>query len=783
MIFSAFVRSRVLVLLALSLLTVFPATAQNVELVPVPIENDEGGPVRITGAVTYTNPFFTAGVEEPMVILEDQAGFVRRDRGFLMPPESQVLGQITSDFFTSPFYYSISLPIEPAATLVDVDNDGEEDTGVMVYAIAYWNNVFGPPELEERDLYGGGWSTAYVSTRVDPDRSDNYEIRGGTLLIYAPDDKQGFPTSWGDDGLLFTEDDPTGLVPQGYTLVNLDTDPFTFSRPREAVVDLIEGELSEVDDFSSMTYTEAFDAMIDKFRREYAFTEFKGIDWDAKAEEFRPLFEEAEAQNDQAAYEWALLQFLWSIPDGHVGMSFTPSLEARFIAATEGGLGLAATELSDGRIIASLVLNGGPAEQAGVEPGAELLAINGEDFDAVIENTVAWSAPFSTRDYERLQKLRYALRFPVGEQVELTFRNPNESEPETVTLTAIAERASFNATSFTAGLTGFELPVEYDLLLGGYGYVRIYSFFDNDRLTVDLWERMINTLNRNNIRGLIIDMRQNGGGNGFLADQLAAYFFDEPHVLGNTGFYDEATGEFVFDPDTRDRFFLPPEDQRYRGDIALIISPGCVSACEFFSYNMTIENRATVVGHYTTGGMGGSVEQFYMPGPINVQFTVGRAVDADGNIHIEGQGVKPDVRVPVTEESVLSNEDALLNAAIEVLNRRTAATTHEQGVIALDERVSGTLAFNTRHRYTFSTEDDVVIDIVLTGDTGLDTVLRVYDENGAIITENDDARLGTYDSAIMELEISANSTVIIEVGAYTDSGEGAYTLTVTKSII
>src|SRR5690606_30872674 len=153
---------------------------------------------------------------------------------------------------------------------------------------------------------------------------------------YAPDDKQGFPTSWGDDGLLFTEDDPTGLVPQGYTLVNLDTDPFTFSRPREAVVDLIEGELSEVDDFSSMTYTEAFDAMIDKFRREYAFTEFKGIDWDAKAEEFRPLFEKAEAQNDQAAYEWALLQFLWSIPDGHVGMSFTPSLEARFIAATEG---------------------------------------------------------------------------------------------------------------------------------------------------------------------------------------------------------------------------------------------------------------------------------------------------------------------------------------------------------------------------------------------------------------------------------------------------------------
>ena len=49
--------------------------------VPVPegqfpfaeILNDEGGPVSIIGEVEYTNPFFTAGVAEPIVILEDQA--------------------------------------------------------------------------------------------------------------------------------------------------------------------------------------------------------------------------------------------------------------------------------------------------------------------------------------------------------------------------------------------------------------------------------------------------------------------------------------------------------------------------------------------------------------------------------------------------------------------------------------------------------------------------------------------------------------------------------------
>lgn len=78
------------------------------------IVNDEGGAVTVSGVVTYTNSNFTLGVAAPMVILEDQAGFIDRDRGFLLPPASQTLGQITSDFYTSPFSYTIAFQIEPA---------------------------------------------------------------------------------------------------------------------------------------------------------------------------------------------------------------------------------------------------------------------------------------------------------------------------------------------------------------------------------------------------------------------------------------------------------------------------------------------------------------------------------------------------------------------------------------------------------------------------------------------------------------------------------------------
>jgi len=650
------------------LLPTATAWAQTKRLAPAEIINDEGGPVAIRGQVSYTNAFFTLGVASPMVILEDQAGFVDRNEAFLLPKASQTLGQITSDFSTSPFSYTVALPIEPQASLRDVDNDGTTDTGVMVYAVAYWTNTFGDPFLEERDLYGGGWSTAYASTRVSDDADSKREIIGGKFLVYAPDEQQGFPSSFGVDGLLFTADDPTVVLPPGYTVVDLDSEPFTFDRAREIEIDLIEPESAALEDFSGLSYTAAFDAMIEKMRKEYAFTELKGIDWDGLSQEFRPRFEAAEKEQDAREYLRALHDFAFAIPDGHIS---GPRLAEEFQRQASGGVGLAIRDVDDGvddgRTIVNFVGADGPADKAGIELKAEILAINGTPVDEFVDNAVTWSGPFSTDHFRRLQKLRYALRSQVGTEFAITFQNPGATTAQTVTLTSVLESESFLFSSFDAGLTGFETPVEYKRLDNGYGYVKIYSFSDNSLLTIQLWERMLQTLKRSNAPGLIIDMRQNGGGSGFLADQMAAYFFDEPHKLGNHGEYDEKRAEFYFDPRTEDRFYLPSEDLRYQGKVAVLVGPNCASACEFFSYDMTIEKRAAIVGQYPTAGLGGSVNQFKMPEQQFFQFTIGRAVDMNGEIHIEGKGVQPTVQVPVDEETLFATGDPVLDAAVEYL--------------------------------------------------------------------------------------------------------------------
>lgn len=767
----------------LVVLSFFSSAASPVALAqtipPADIVNDEGGAVAVSGVVTYTNAFFTLGVAAPMVILEDQAGFVDRNEGFILPKESQTLGQITSDFYTSPFSYTIALPIEPQASLRDVDNDEGEDTGVMVYAIAYWTNTFGDPFLEERDLAGGGWSTAYASTRVSDDVSTRREIIGGKFLVYAPDDQQGFPTGFGADGLLFTEDDPTSGLPQGYTVVDMDTDPFTFDRSREPVIDLIEPEGTALDDFSSMSYSEAFDAMIEKMSKEYAFTEYKGIDWEAKSAEFRPRFVEAEEAQDVRAYLTALRDFAWSIPDGHVS---GPNLGDEFSLATGGGLGIAVRELDDGRVLVNFLLEGSPAAEAGIEEKTEILAINGEPISEAISNTVAWSAPFSTEHSKHLQQLRYVTRFPVGTKVELTFKNPGDTEEETVELEAVPERESFSFSSFNVGRTGFEQPVEYELLDEGYGYAKIYSFADNDLLSVQLWERMIRTLNAAQVPGLIIDMRQNGGGSGFLADQMAAYFFDESLELGNAGQYDEETGDFFFDERTIDRFYLPAEDLRYHGKLALLIGPNCNSACEFFSYDMTLQDRAAVVGQYPTAGLGGSVQQFRMPEGEMFQFTVGRAVDMNGEIHIEGKGVPPTVKVPVDEETLFGDGDPILEAAVAYLDEATHIETTDGGAVALGDEVTGDLTPGVRVRYTLDVKQDDRISLYVEDESGaLDTVLSLYDTGDNLLLVNDDATEETVNSAIEDLEIPVDLTLVVEVATKDDEGEGAYTLRIVDA--
>ncbi len=635
--------------------------ATSTPLPPMPVQPGAANPdepVFVTGTIPFTSPFFLSSSAEPFVLLEDEAGFVARDLEFEFPLVSQAIGpvEIVDD---STATYSLALPAIPQGTAVDVDHDGESDTGIQVFAVAYWANTWGGPFLERRD--GRGWSTAYTSAITDPD--NDYEIIGGTLIIWAPDDQQQFPTGFGEDGKLFTEDDPVAPVLPGYSLVNLDQEPFRIYKEPRPELTLLEGEIA-VNDFSDMSYTDAFDALFAKVSREYPFTEDKSVDWDALYEEFAPRV--AEARSDVQFYR-ALRDFAFSIPDGHVGGLFNRDA---FLEEQAGSFGMILAELTDGRVLVTDVLPGTPADRAGIEVGAEILEWDGQAIaKAISEVNPNLFSSHSTETARRQDQIVFLTRVPIGTRIAITYRNPGQTQPDDVTLTAVQEVDSLVQVLFPPA-EALNLPVEADVLEEtGIGYIRVSSFSDDDNLTARLWERYINQLIDNDVPGLIIDLRRNGGGNGSLANAFAGFFFDEEVILSQRSYYNERTQQFELEgiPSV-----IEPAPVLYEGPIAVLIGPNCVSACEGFAYALSRGQRAIMVGNFPTAGAFGEVGrgQYQLPGDLRLQFPTGRPETPDGRLLIEGTGVVPDIVVPVTEDQVLGRDDPVLAAAVEALLER-----------------------------------------------------------------------------------------------------------------
>jgi C-terminal processing protease CtpA/Prc len=634
-------------------------TPTSLPLIPVqPGGENVDEPVFIYGDIPYTSPYFHNTISAPFVMLEDQAGFFQRDRQFNFPLLGQVIGpvEIQPD---STLTYSLSLPSIPQSTALDVDNDGNQDAGVQIFAVAYWSNTWGGPFLEERD--GSGWSNAYTSTITDPERGD--EIIGGILVVWAPDSEQSFPTGFGEDGLLFTSDDPMGSIPAGYNIVDLNQEPFSVFKQARTKIDLIEGP-GAVNDYSNLSYDEAFDTLYQKVSREYPFTQEKQINWENLYQVHSKVVAEASTETE---FFRALRDFAFSIPDAHISLSLFPEI---FYEERGGGFGLVLRELSDRRVIVTDVFPELPAEEEGIQVGAEISVWDGLPIDEAISSVVPDFGPYSTDHHKRLEQIAFLTRVPPGENVEITYQNPGSPEPVETTLESVPEYDSLFESLPVFQKDKLALPVEGSLLPDtGLGYLRINTFSDDYNLLASSWNHFIERLQENEIPGLIIDLRNNSGGSGGIALDFASYFFDQEIPLYDGYYYSDESGEFESNgfPSS-----IKPGPLHYEGEIAVLVSPYCFSACEGFAYAMTQQNRSIIIGHYPTAGAFGEVGrgQYLLPDDLSMQFPTGRPLSPQGDVVIEGQGVKPDILVPVTEESASGQSDVILETAIDELLKK-----------------------------------------------------------------------------------------------------------------
>ncbi len=664
-------------------------------------------PQVISGEFEYTNSIITDYYVEHAVALVDMHGFVTRDREWEIPVESQTLGFLDMDVENKNGTFWLQLPAQPAAASVDVDNDNQSDAGVQVFVVAYWPNLTGGPfsEGDDRSL---GWPSYLTSAITDTENND--EVIGGKLVVWAPDTAQQFPTGFGADGLLFTADDPVGSVPAGYSIVDLDSDPFGVSQEREPRLTLYEPQDVALKDFSTLSYSEAFDQMFEKVSKEYAFNGIAGKepDWEAVYAEIKPRVEQAQSASDPRAYYLAIRDFTRAFKDGHVGLSGGSVQGELFQQSIAGGYGFAMRELENGKAVVTLLVPNGPADQAGMQLGAEVTAFNDTPIKQAIGQVQPWSLPHSTNFALRFQQARYLVRAELNTQANVTFTNPGGSS-QTVTLTTVNEVESFNSTSIFQGFDEVALPVEHRLLDSGVGYVKVNSNYDDLGLIIKLFERALKTFSEQDVPGIIIDMRQNTGGAPL---GLAGFLTDNEIPMGQLEYFSEKTGKF--EPEGLRQKVLPNENQ-YRFDkLVLLVGQACFSACEIESFAFSQVPGMVVVGEYPTAGVEAEVArgQFLLPEGLSLQIPTGRFTLPDGSIFLEGSGVEPDLRVPIDETTVFSSEDEVLKAGERaVLQPLGAGITPSGPPRVLDAALSeaelnkGTQFLEDRARESYSTAE------------------------------------------------------------------------------
>ncbi|MBP3569428.1 MAG: S41 family peptidase [Lachnospiraceae bacterium] len=265
----------------------------------------------------------------------------------------------------------------------------------------------------------------------------------------------------------------------------------------------------------------------------------------------------------------------------------------------------------------------GPAYNAGMLPGDIIYMVDGVDVTGMDIDSVVTM-----------------MKGPEGTIVKVTVVRDGESEPVELTI--------------TRGKIEIE-TIEYEMLDNNIGLVTISSF---DEPTPKQFKEGIEALKKQGMQGLIIDLRDNGGGLLDAVVEMLDYLLPE--------------GMIVY---TEDKY---GNKEEYRGTdkevldmpMAVMINGNSASASEIFAAAMQDYEAATLVG---TTSFGKGIVQTILPlsDGTAVKITISKYYTPNG-VCIHGTGVTPDIEVELNDELkqmvvIPREDDNQLAKAVEAL--------------------------------------------------------------------------------------------------------------------
>ena len=325
--------------------------------------------------------------------------------------------------------------------------------------------------------------------------------------------------------------------------------------------------------------------------------------------------------NDEAMMQGAIKGIMDSLGDQHSSY-MDPDQHRQANMDLEGeyeGIGAWVDGTGEYLTIVSPIADS-PAEKAGLKPGDQIIAVDGEDMTGIDGSLV----------------IRKVLG-PAGTSLTLTIFREGEPEPFDVTL----KRANI------------VLPVvESEMLDENIAYVKLNNFSANaTEILVDHLEELL----PQEPVGLILDLRYNPGGDRDTAVEVSSQFIGDGVIMYQ-----------VYGDGSRDTFEAVKGGLATDIPIVVLINEGSASASEIVAGAIQDYKRGTLVGMVTFGK--GSVQNWIplVDDQGQVRVTIARWLTPNGRT-IHELGIEPDVIVELTEEDFEAERDPQLEKAIELI--------------------------------------------------------------------------------------------------------------------
>jgi C-terminal processing protease CtpA/Prc len=379
----------------------------------------------------------------------------------------------------------------------------------------------------------------------------------------------------------------------------------------------------------------------------YNFVNFDHVDIDWN-QTYLDYLSKVKNTKSTAEYYKVLISFYAQLKDGHTNVYAPDSLTFEFYSRPPFR-----TELIEGRVFVSQVFSDS-LYRSGIVPGLEVIKIDSEPVISYAETNIKpYQSSSTTQDME-IREFSYALLAgPKNKPINIEFKDLHGK-----TITRAISRTGYHDVK---GLKTMEYQT-----IGNVGYLTINNF--EDKTIIGQFDSLYTKIAKT--KGLVIDIRYNGGGDGGIGFNILSRLTDKPFLTSSSkvlkqfsrpGAEPQWESNGINKWNANGKIF-------YNKPVVVLIGPRTFSAAEDFTVAVDYMKRGTLAG-LPTGGSTGQPVPFNLPGGGTARVCGKRDTYPDGKEFV-GIGIMPNVTVQKTIKDLWAGKDAAKEKALEILNKQ-----------------------------------------------------------------------------------------------------------------